>query len=274
MITSAPMFSKLGKARNEKWQGKIFLVNQLISSVVLVMVEENYEKKRRESLHERSERHAIYVIIDAVFGLSLGLGAFSLTQLPIVNTRGLLAAIGFFGFSYFIIFMSWMIIRRYFVGHTVYGSINGILFFTGFFIAIMPIPIRIILMQFLEPTSSDLLGGAFMLYPICLSAVTITVGIFSFAFYKQSGKTAPWKDLVHLVSEGVGAFLLGLVFLFSAFMPYELSIEDVLGTILQLPPEIANLPFKVGFWFLGGLVIAMPAVIVVTIILQARKRPL
>jgi hypothetical protein len=24
------MFSKLGKARNEKWQGKIFLVNQLI----------------------------------------------------------------------------------------------------------------------------------------------------------------------------------------------------------------------------------------------------
>jgi len=237
------------------------------------MVEESYEKQEEESLHQRSERHAIYVIIDAVFGLSLGLGAFSLTQLPIANTRDLLAAIGFFGFSYFIIFMSWMIIRRYFIGHTVYGSINGILFFTGFFIAIMPIPIRIILMQFLEPTSSDLLGGAFILYPICLSAITITVGIFSFAFYKQSGKTAPWKDLVHLVSEGVGSFLLGLVFLFSAFMPYELSIEDVWGTILQLPPEIANLPFKVAFWFLGGLVIAIPAVILVTIILKARKRP-
>jgi hypothetical protein len=240
-------------------------------NVVLIMVEENYEKK--ESLHERSERHAIYVIIDAVFGLSLGLGAFSLTQLPMVNTRDLLAAIGFFGFSYFIIFMSWMIIRRYFVGHTVFGSINDILFFTGFFIAIMPIPIRIILMQFLEPTSSDLLGGAFMLYPICLSAITLTVGIFSFAFYKQSGKTAPWKDLVHLVSEGAGSFVLGLVFLISAFMPYELSIEDVLGTILQLPPEIANLPFKVGFWFLGGAVIAIPVAIVVTIILRARKRP-
>jgi len=237
------------------------------------MAKENNEKKDKESLHERSERHAIYVIIDAVFGLSLGLGAFSLTELPIVNTHDLLVAIGFFGFSYFIIFMSWMIIRRYFVGHTIYGSINGLLFFTGFFIAILPIPIRIILMQLLEPTSSDLLGGAFMLYPICLSAVTITVGIFSFAFYKQSGNTAPWKDVVHLVSEGVGFFLLGLVFLFSAFMPFELSIEDVSETILQLPPEIANLPFKVGFWFLGGLVIAIPIATVASIILRAKKHP-
>ena len=111
-----------------------------------------------------------------------------------------------------------------------------------------------------------------MLYPICLSAVTITVGVFSFVFYKQSGKTAPWKDVVHLVSEGVGFFFLGLVFLFSAFMPFELSIEDVSGTILQLPPEIANLPFKVGFWFLGGLVITIPAGAVASIILRSKTR--
>ena len=85
--------------------------------MVFIMVNENNEKKNKESLHERSERHAIYVIIDAVFGLSLGLGAFSLTELPIANTHDLLVAIGFFGFSYFIIFMSWMIIRRYFGPH-------------------------------------------------------------------------------------------------------------------------------------------------------------
>ena len=241
--------------------------------MVLIIMKKNNEEIEKESLHERSERHAIYVIIDAVFGLSLGLGAFSLTELPIVNTYDLLVAIGFFGFSYFVIFMSWMIIRRYFVGHTVYGSINGLLFFTGFFIAILPIPIRIILMQLLELTSLDLLGGAFMLYPICLSAVTITVGIFSFAFYKQSGNTAPKKDLVHLVSEGVGFFFLGLVFLFSAFMPFELSVADVLGTFLPLPPEIINLPFKVGFWFLGGLAITLPAVIIATVILRAKKHP-
>jgi hypothetical protein len=42
----------------------------------------------------------------------------------------------------------------------------------------------------------------------------------------------------------VGFFFLGLVFLFSAFMPYELSIADVSGTFMQLPPEIGNLPFK------------------------------
>jgi len=235
------------------------------------MVEEESAEAKKESLHKRSERHAIYTIIDAVFGLSLGLGAFSLTDLPMLNTSDLLTAIGFFGFSYFIIFMSWMIIRRYFVGHTVYGSINGILSFTGFFIAIMPIPIRIILMQFLEPTSSDILEGAFILYPLCLSAITITVGILSFAFLKQSGKTAPREDLVHLVTEGVGSFVMGLVFLISAFMPYEKSIKDVMVPILQLPPEITNLPFKVGFWLLGGILMATPAVIVTRLILSRRK---
>ena len=40
----------------------------------------------------------------------------------------------------------------------------------------------------------------------------------------------------------------------------------------QLPPEIADLPFTVGFWFLGGLVIALPAGIVATLILRSRKR--
>ena len=235
------------------------------------MVKENSEASRKESLHSQSERYAIYVIIDAVFGLSLGLGAFSLTELPVMNTRDLLLSVGFFGFSYIIIFMSWMIIRRYFVGHTVYGSINGMLFFTGFFVAIMPIPIRIILTQFLEPTSLDLLEGAFMLYPLCLSAITITVGIFSFAFSMQSGKSAPREDVVHLLSEGVGSFIMGLVFLVSAFIPYDRPIKEVLGQMFQLPPEIMNLPFKIGFWFLGGIFIALPAVIISRLLITRRK---
>lgn len=238
------------------------------------MDKEADEASGKESLHARSERHAIYVIIDAVFGLSLGLGAFSLTELPVMNTRDLLLSIGFFGFSYVVIFMSWMIIRRYFVGHTVYGSINGMLFFTGFFIAIMPIPIRIILMQFLEPTSLDLLEGAFTLYPICLSAITITVGIFSFAFSRQSGKSAPREDVVHLLSEGVGSFIMGLMFLISAFIPYNMTIEDVLGPALQLPHEILNLPFKIGFWLLGTMLTALPAVIVTRLVISRRREKL
>jgi len=238
------------------------------------MVEEKSETVEKESLHHRAERHAVCIIIDAIFGLSLGLGAFSLTELPITNAHDLFVAVGFFGFSYFIIFMSWMGIRVYFEDYVIYGGVTMILFFTGFFIAIMPIPIRIILMQSIEPNSSELLEAAFMLYPICLSAVTITMGIFSFAFSKQSWKTAPWKDLAHLLTDGVASFVMGLVFLISAFMSYETSIKDVLGPsiISQLPPEAVNLPFKIGFWFLGGIAIVMPAYIVTQLILW-RKRP-
>ncbi len=238
------------------------------------MVKEKSKPIEKESLHARAERHAVYVIIDAVFGLSLGLGAYSLTELPITNSIDLFAAVGFFGFSYFIIFMSWIAIRPYFEDYVVYGSVNMILFFTGFFIAIMPLSMRIILMQSIEPTSPDILEAAFVLYPLCLSAITITMGLFSFTFSKQSGKTAPWKDFAHLLSDGVASFVMGLVFLISAFIPYEKSIEDALGSIIlfQLPPEIVNLPFKVGFWFLGGIIIVMPALIITRIILWL-KRP-
>jgi hypothetical protein len=41
---------------------------------------------------------------------------------------------------------------------------------------------------------------------------------------------------------------------------------------LQLTLEITNLPFKVGFWFLGGMAIAMPALITTRLILWL-KRP-
>lgn len=229
--------------------------------------------EKRESLHHRAERHAVYTIIDAVFGLSLGLGAFSLTDLPLANAQDLLAAIGFFGFSYFIIFMSWMGIRAYSEDYIIYGGINGILLFTGFFIAILPLPIRIILMQSLEPTSLDMLEVAWMLYPICLGAITLTMGTFSFAFSRQSWKVAPWKDLVHLLTDGVAFFVMGLVFLVSAFIPYETPIQYLLGPniIQMLPPPVAELPYKVGFWFLGGLTMATPTYLVVRIILW-RKR--
>ncbi len=232
-------------------------------------------KEAKESLHHRSERHAIYVIIDAVFGLSLGLGAFSLTELPITKSQDLFAAVLFFGFSYFVIFMSWMVIRRHFEnGYTVYGSINMILFLTGFFVAIMPIPIRIILMQSIEPSSQEVFEAAFQLYSLCLCDVTLTMGIMSFAFTKQSWKTAPWKDLVHLLDEGVGALVMGLVFLVSAFMPFGTAIKDVLdpGILSWLPSVFANFPSNIGFWILGSFTLALPASIITRIILWL-KRP-
>jgi hypothetical protein len=238
-----------------------------------MITEEKSEPVEKESLHNRAERHAIYVIIDAVFGLSLGLGAFSLTELPIVEPQDLFLAIGFFGFSYFIIFISWMGIRVYFEDYIIYGGINTILFFTGFFIAIMPIPIRIILMQTIEPTSPAILEAAFMLYPICLAAITLTMGTLSFVFSKQSWKTAPWKDFVHLLTDGVGFFVMGIIFLVSAFIPYENLIKDVLDpSIIQiLPSPIPDMPFKAGFWFLGGIIIALPAYIISKIVIEHKK---
>ena len=239
------------------------------------MVERKSEAAQRESLHHRSERRAIYVIMDAVFGLSLGLGAFSLTELPIANAQDLFASIAFFGFSYFVIFMSWMVIRRHFEdGYTVYGSVNMILFLTGFFIAIMPIPIRIILMQALQPSSFEVIEAAFKLYSLRLCNVTLTMGTLSFAYAKQSWRVAPWRDFMHLLDEGVGAFVMGFVFLLSAFLPFGNTLGDTLSpSILSFLPSIfANFPSNIGFWVLGALIMALPAAIITRIALWL-KRP-
>ena len=241
---------------------------------MIALVDEKIEMAERESLHHRAERHALYVIIDAVFGLSLGLGAFSLTELPIESANDLFVAIGFFGFSYFIIFMAWMSIRRHFEeGFIVYGPVNTILFLTGFFIAVMPIPIRIILMQSIAPSSPEVLEAAFMLYAFCLSAISITMGIFSFAFSKQSWRTTPWRDFVHQLYEGVGAFVMGFVFLISAFLPFGKAVKDVLDLplISLLPQAIANMPSNIAFWLLGGVFLVLPAAIIARIILWLKR---
>jgi hypothetical protein len=241
------------------------------TKTVSIMVDDEFGTK--ESLHHKAERRAIYVIVDAVFGLSLGLGAFSLTDVPIASAQDMFVAVGFFGFSYFVIFMSWLMIRPFFEDYIIYGSANMILFMTGFFIAIMPIPLRIVLMQTIEPTSSDILGAALFLYPICLSAVTTTGGILSLVFSKQNWRTAPRKDVNHLLSDGISILMMGLIFFISAFIPHELTIQDVLGQSLVslLPLELAHLPFKIGFWFLGGLVLGVPASVATKIILWRLK---
>jgi hypothetical protein len=99
------------------------------------------------------------------------------------------------------------------------------------------------------------------------------MGILSFTFAKQSWKIAPWKDLVHLLDEGVGAFVMGLVFLVSAFTPFEKAIKDVLdpNILSYLPSVFANFPSNIGLWVLGFF-IALTAAILTRIILWL-KRP-
>ena len=86
------------------------------------------------------------------------------------------------------------------------------------------------------------------------------MGILSFAYAKQSRKIAPWPDFVHLLDEGVGAFVMGFVFLVSAFLPFGNTLRNVLDpSILSfLPPIFANFPSNIEFCILGGLIMALP----------------
>ena len=236
-------------------------------------MEEGTSKPRKESVHQQAERNALYAIIDAVFGLALGLGAFSLTDIPLRSGHDLFLAVAFFAFSYIVISISWMSIRQFFKEYIVYGPINWILFLTGLFIAILPVSMRLIMMQFLEQTSLEILEASLMLYPFCMAVISMNMGIFSFVFSKQSKKTIPWDDFTHLLSDGVGSFVMGLVFLISVFIPLERTLGDVLPSdiLSTLPANAEGIPFKIVFWFLGGIVLAGPAILVTNLILRLRR---
>jgi len=78
---------------------------------------------------------------------------------------------------------------------------------------------------------------------------------------------------VHLLTEGVGAFVMGIIFLVSAFIPYENQIKDMLDpSIIQiLPPPIPDISFKIGLWFSGGIILALPALIISKIIIEHKR---
>jgi hypothetical protein len=66
---------------------------------------------------------------------------------------------------------------------------------------------------------------------------------------------------------------MGIIFLISAFIPYENLTKDVLDpSIIQiLPPPIPDMPFKLVFWFFGGIILALPALIISKIVIEHKR---
>jgi len=65
---------------------------------------------------------------------------------------------------------------------------------------------------------------------------------------------------------------MGIIFLISVFIPLERTLADVLPfNVLSKLPPVEWIPFKVAFWFLGGVALAGPAVLITNLILRFRR---
>ncbi|MFW9986049.1 MAG: hypothetical protein ACFFDJ_05770 [Candidatus Odinarchaeota archaeon] len=225
------------------------------------------DTKVEESLHHKSERRAMHIITDAVFGLALGLAAFSLVDYQITIVEDVYFAIGFFAITFFLLVLFWIWIRRFFEDLPVYGGAQlGILFGLCFLVAILPFIMRLFFTNMYGGTPEVATLALVTLYPLVMGAIGLLVGLLHLLFLKQARVRTPWDDYKHIASDSVAALALGSGFLITALIPPTMIFGELLP--IGLPPPLATLPARFGIW----IPIAIICVILFIVVEVALRR--
>ena len=211
----------------------------------------------------------MYVIADAVFGLAIGLSAFSLTELEITSINDVYFAIGFFFLTFFFISLFWMWVRRFFDAYPVRGAITGILYLLCFLVAILPFIMRLFFTGMYGGTPEVSLIAQTWLYPLDMGAISLLVFGLHMLFLKQGRGSVPWEEYRHIAKDGFAASIFGVGFLLTAVAPLEQTFADLL--MFSIPPPLADVPAKIGIWFLL-IVAAIPVWVVIHLSLKRLER--
>ena len=189
----------------------------------------------------------MHIITDAVFGLALGLAAFSLVDYQIITLGDVYFAIGFFAITFFLVTLFWIWIRRFFEDLPIYGgAFLGTLFVLCFLVAILPFIMRLFFTNMYGGTPEVAEFALVTLYPLDIGAIGLLVGFLHLLFIKQARARTPWADYKHIASDSVAAEAVGVGFLITALIPPTMVFGELLP--IGLPPLLASLPARFGIW--------------------------
>jgi uncharacterized membrane protein len=223
-----------------------------------------------ESLHHKSERRAMHIITDAVFGLALGLAAFSLVDFQITIVEDVYFAIGFFAITFFLVTLFWIWVRRFFEDLPIYGgALIGILFALCFLVALLPFIMRLFFTHMYGGTPEVAAFALVTLYPLDMGALSLLVGVLHLLFLKQARARTPWADYKHIASDSVAALALGAGFLVTAVIPPIMTFGELFP--IGLPPPLDTFPARFGIWI--PIVIISIIIFVAVEVTLRRMRP-
>ena len=195
----------------------------------------------------------MYIITDAVFGLALGLAAFSLVEYQIITVEDVYFAIGFFAITFFLLVLFWIWIRRFFEDLPIYGgALLGILFALCFLVALLPFIMRLFFIHMYGGTPEVAAFALVTLYPLDIGVIGLLVGVLHLLFLKQARARTPWADYKHIASDSVAALTLGSGFLVFAAIPPTMTFGELLP--IGLPTALATLPARFGIWIPLGII--------------------
>jgi len=212
----------------------------------------------------------MYIITDAVFGLAIGLAAFSLTEYEINVIEDVYFAIGFFFLTFFFISLFWAWIRRFFDDYPVRGgAMSGILYLSCFLVAILPFIMRLFFSSLSGGGEEVSVFAQTWLYPLDMGFLSILVGGLHILFLRQGRNTVPWDEYKHIATDGFGAFIFGGGFILSAIAPGNLTLGEYIE--LFAPYFFGAAPAKFGVWIVL-IIIAIPIYVVMEIGLRRMQR--
>jgi len=174
------------------------------------------------------QERAIAGIIDGLFGLALGLGAFSLTSFPLRELSDVFDAIFFFGVTYIFIIVAWIILSQFYEELPLTGAKLARLDMLIIFLVIL----SPFLMRTLWTPSLQSIGSIF--FSIEMSVIFMALGVMYQAYIGRNCKKLGGKVCAKLRAERNVQFIVSIILLFLG----------LLSTISHLERDV---PFLSGF---------------------------
>jgi len=219
--------------------------------------EENIAKKWKEFLAERSE-----TLVDGVFGLALGLGAFSLTGYEMNGTDDVILAVSYFALTFFLVCMFWWNTSKGFSVAKYSDVLMGINFLLIILLALTPFFLRLLLVP-----NSAIQNMGLTLFPIVIGGVLLACFSTNILIMHQN------RDMPEEVSRDLkrSFFIFPLMasfFFLSLLIPPNATVQ-MFTQNFALPEPLMNYNFRVAFWWIT-IILAMILGIIVEAVQKRR----
>lgn len=202
------------------------------------------EKRWKEFLAERSE-----TLVDGVFGLVLGLGAYSLTGFTIGGLEDVMVAVSYFALTFLLICMFWWGTSKWFAVAEYSDVLMGINFLFILLLALMPFFLR--LMFFMNPVVKDV---GVTLFPLTMGALLSCTLLANILILRQNREIP--AEVRGDLKRGLFVFpMMAALFFSSLLIPADATTQMYVQKYLpqyetSIPEPLRNYPFRVVSWWL------------------------
>lgn len=199
-------------------------------------------KEWRKSLTNKTR-----TMSDSVYGLALGLSAFSLTDYALGGMEDIILALSFFILTFGLIFMFWVELFRCFALVPLFDdALIAINLLLTFFVTLMPFAIRLVM---ISNTTVQNLGMT--LFPLNLVAAGLSGSAFIALALRRRAVDIPKDDLMELQRFAIAGPALAVIYIASLFLiPANAALPPEFAYFIPEPLNVLKtLPFRVFIWW-------------------------